>query len=101
MVLCLQRKKRLEVFMSKKTKILKFIESVGLTRQGKQLVKKLLMLKRLALNNNNIKLLTKVNKQLFTINELYRKHLTNKAIKHDLGYDHAKTFDFITCYRLV
>lgn len=87
--------------MINKTKILKFVDSVCLTRQGKQIVKKLLLLRRLALNNNNIKLLTKINKQLFAINQIYRRHLTNKAIAKGLDYDHAKTFDYITCYNLI
>ena len=87
--------------MQNKTKILKFIDSVTLTPQGKQLVKKLLLLRQLALKNNYIKLLTKVNKQLFTINQLYRRKLTNKAINKGLSYDNAKTFDFMTCYRLI
>ena len=87
--------------MKNKTKILKFIDSVALSTQGKQLVKKLLMLRRLALKNNNIKLLTKVNKQLFTINQLYRHKLTTKALNNGLDYENAKTFDFITCYNLI
>jgi len=87
--------------MKNKTKILKFIDSVTLTTQGKQLVKKLLLLRQLALKNNNIKLLTKVNKQLFAINQLYRHKLTTKALNKGLDYDNAKTFENITCYRLV
>lgn len=87
--------------MKNKTKILNFIDSVQLSAQGKQIIKNLLLLRRLALKNDNIKLLTKVNKQLFTINQLYRRKLTNKAIAKGLPYDDAKTFDFITCYGLV
>ena len=87
--------------MKNKTKILKFIDSVTLTQQGKQIIKKLLLLRQLALKNNYIKLLTKVNKQLFTINQLYRKHLTDKALSKGLDYDNAKTFEYITCYRMV
>ena len=87
--------------MKNKTKILKFIDSVALSQQGKQIIKKLLLLRRLALKNNNINLLTKVNKQLFAINQLYRKHLTDKAINKGLDYENAKTFEFITCYNLI
>lgn len=87
--------------MKNKTKILQFIDSVKLTPEGKHLIKKLLMLRQLALKNDYIKLLTKVNKQLFTINQLYRRKLTNKAINNGLPYDNAKTFEFITCYSLI
>lgn len=87
--------------MKNKAKILKFIDSIALSKQGKQIIKKLLLLRQLALKNNNIKLLTKVNKQLFQINQLYRRKLTNKALSKGLDYENAKTFEFITCYRLI
>jgi hypothetical protein len=84
-----------------KSKILAFAKMVHLSERGKQIVKKLLTIQKIAINNDYNKLLRKVNEKLFDINEIYRKNVINLAKKINVSYDGAKTFNFITCYNQI
>ena len=84
-----------------KQKIIAFAKSVKLNNNGKQIVKKLLHLQKIALDNNFINLLTIINKKLFAINEYYRRRIVKNAQKVEISFQGCKTFEFITCYSLV
>ena len=84
-----------------KTRILAFAKSVKLTPNGAKLVKKLLHIQKIAINNDYTKLLNQINKKLFAINELYRKRIINNAKKVILDFEGCTTFNYITCYNLL
>lgn len=84
-----------------KTKLLAFAKSVKFTPNGAQLVKKLLHLQKIAINNDYNKLLKAINQKLFAINELYRQKIIANAKKVILDFNGCATFNFITCYNLL
>ena len=84
-----------------KTKVLAFAKSVKFTPDGAKLVKKLLQVQKIAINNDYTKLLNQINKKLFAINELYRKRIINNAKKVILDFEGCTTFNYITCYNLL
>ena len=88
-------------YNNSKCKVLAFAKMVKLSSYGKQLVKKLLTIQKIAISNDCNKLLKLINEKLFTINELYRKKVINLAKKVDLSYEGSKTFNFITCYNQI
>lgn len=84
-----------------KTKLLAFAKSVKLTPNGAKLVKKLLQIQKIAINNDYTKLLKVINQKLFAINEAYRKRIINNAKKVILDFEGCTTFNYITCYNLL
>lgn len=84
-----------------KTKLLAFAKSVKFTPNGAKLVKKLLQIQKIAINNDYNKLLKRINTMLFNINELYRQRIIANAKKVILDFQGCATFNFITCYNLL
>jgi hypothetical protein len=84
-----------------KNKTLAFCKSLKLKPNTKNLLIKLLKLQKICINNDFNQLLSKINQMLFRINECYRKKVIANAQKVNISWDGYKSFEFITCYRLL
>ena len=76
-------------------------KSPKLNNNGAKLIKNLLKLQKIAIDNDFTTLLNKVNQQLFKINEFYRNNIA-KRNKIDFNNERKYRFlQFIVCYPLL
>lgn len=75
------------------------MKKIKLSNKGQQIVKKLLELQKIAIDNDYTTLLKKVNERLYNINQSWRKAMLKANPRNFDDYQMQQRLNNATCYK--